>query len=153
MKIIKRVNLMLSLVVLMLVSMTSAEQYVQVDSSGQTIDKISYATPNIGKTFLLVDITISNHGYDNVNTNPSYFQVEVNKVKYSYESVSYSLGDIGKPILDSVGLGDGGQISGYLVFQIPADTTNWTLIFDEGYPPKVVRSNTNTTPSGGWVYQ
>jgi hypothetical protein len=158
------VILILLLAVLPLLSMASADDrlvlpiggaYVQIDSSGQAIDQISpYTSPAIGKIYLLVHITITNHGYADVYTNPNFFQVEVNHVKYGYDGASYNLDQIGKPILDTnAHLGDGGQISGYLVFQIPADTTNWTLIFDEGYPPKVVRSNTNATSSGGWVYQ
>lgn len=140
---IKRVTLILSLVVLMLVSIVSAEQYVQVDCSGQIIDQISpYSTPAVGKILLLMQITIANHGYDDVYTNPNNFQVEVNKVKYSYDSASFLLADIGKPILDAnAHLGDGGEISGYLVFQIPAGTTDYKLIYDPGYPPMKVRYN------------
>jgi hypothetical protein len=152
MKTIKRVTLILSLVVLMLVSMVSAEQYVQVDSSGQAIDQIiisSYSTPEFGKIYLLVDITISNHGYDNVYTNPGCFQVEINKVKYGYDAASYlneiggayDIGGASKPMLDTVDLGDGGQISGYLVFQIPRDAPRYNLIYDPGYPPMKVRYN------------
>jgi hypothetical protein len=142
MKTIKRATLILSLVVLMLVSIVSAEQYVQVDSSGQAINQISaYSTPDVGKIYLLVHITISNHGYDDVYTNPNNFQVEINKVKYGYDSASYSLSDIGKPKLDTAHLSDGGQISGYLVFQIPADAPRYDLIYDPGYPPMKVKYN------------
>ena len=123
--------------------MASAEQYVQVDSSGQAINQINpYSTPDVGKIYLLVHITISNHGYDDVYTNPNNFQVEVNKVRYGYDSSSYSLQDIGKPILDTnAHLSDGGQISGYLVFQIPADASRYDLVYDPGYPPMTVRYN------------
>ena len=143
MKNITRATLILSLVVLMLVSMVSAEKYVQVNCSGQAIDQISqYSTPAIGKTYLLMNITIANHGYNDVYTNPNHFQVEVNKVKYGYDSASYNLARIGIPILDTnAHLADGGQISGYLVFQIPADTTEYELIYDPGYPPMTVRYN------------
>ena len=143
MKTITRVTLILLLVALLPVSMASAEQYVQVDSSGQAINHISpYSTPNVGKIYLLVHITIANHGYDDVYTNPNNFRVEVNKVKYGYDSASFSLDQIGKPILDAnAHLSDGGQISGYLVFQIPADTKRFEIIYHPGYPPMKVRYN------------
>lgn len=118
----------------------SAEQYVQVDWIGQAIDQISpYITHDVGKIYLVVGITIANHGYDDVSTYPNYFSVEVNNVKYSYDSSSFSLKDIGKPVLANAHLGDGGQISGYLVFQIPADTTRFNLIYDPGDPSMKVR--------------
>ena len=116
------------------------QPYVHVDYSGQTIDQISYATPDFGKTFLVVNITIANNGYYDVYTNPGDYRVEVNNVKYVYDSVSYSLDDIGKTVLDMAHLGDGKQTSGYLVFQIPANSTEFALIFDN-YPPMEVRYN------------
>lgn len=139
----KSILLAIGLVLLLFSGVASAEQYVQVDSSGQAINQISaYSTPDVGKIYLLVHITISNHGYDDVYTNPNNFQVEVNKVKYGYDSVSYLLGDIGKPMLDAnAHLGDGGQISGYLVFQIPADAPRYYLIYNPGYPPMKVKYN------------
>jgi len=47
----------------------SAEQYVQVDWIGQAIDQISpYITHDVSKIYLLVSITIANHGYDDVSS-------------------------------------------------------------------------------------
>lgn len=116
-------------------NVTLTASAVKVNYSGQTIDKISYTTPDIGKTFLLVDITIANHGYDDVSTNPGNFYIEINNVKYGYDSSSYSLKEIGKHTLEMADLADGGQISGYLVFQIPANENKYQLIYDnyEGY--------------------
>ncbi len=132
------------MVLLLFAGAASAEQYVQVDSSGQAIDQI-YHPPDIGKIYLLVYITISNHGYDNVYTNPICFQVEVNKVKYGYDGASHMLSYIGKPMLDTVDLGDGGQISGYLVFQIPVDTTRYELIYNPIYPSENEKVRYNYT--------
>lgn len=140
----KSVFLAMGIVLLLFAGAASAEQYVQVDYSGEVIgsNSFSYASPDVGKEFLLVDITIASHGYDDVFTNPNRFQVEVNNVKYGYDTASHSLENIGKPILDTdAHLGNGGQISGYLVFQIPAGATNWVLVFDGGYPRKEVRYN------------
>ncbi len=109
----------------------SAEKYVKVNYSGQTIDKMYDNTPDIGKTFLLVDITITNHGYDEVSTDPLFFYIEINNVKYSLDyASSYSLKGMGKPTLENADLADGGQISGYLVFQIPANENKYQLIYD-----------------------
>ena len=128
-------------VVLLLVGIASAEQYVQVDYSGQNTSQISYAKPDIGKAFLLVKITTANHGYDDIYTNPNYFYVRVNNVTYSYDASSHYLKDIGLPILDvNAHLRDGGMILGYLVFQIPADTDKYELIYDD-HRDKNVRYN------------
>ena len=119
-------------VVLLLVGIASAEQYVQVDYSGQNSDQISHTKPDIGKTFLLMKIIIANHGYDDVYTNPNYFYVRVNNVTCSYDASSHYLDDIGLPILDvNAHLRNGGMVLGFLVFQIPANTSIYELIYND----------------------
>jgi len=127
-------------IVLLLISMANAEQYVQVDYSGQSIAGI---VDEVSKTLLLVYINITNNGYDSVSTNPYNFQVEINKVKYNFDWVSYSLDDVGLPKLDSVDLGDGGQTSGYLAFTIPANAKEFALIFDPDSSLMNVKYNTS----------
>lgn len=106
--------------------------YVQVDYSGEVIDSvvISHPSPDLGKKYLLVGITIANHGYYDVFTNPAHYRVEVNNVRYILDVSSYGLEHTGKTVMDTAHLGDGEQISGYLVFQIPVDATEFALIFD-----------------------
>jgi len=113
---------------------TAIERYVQVDYSGVVIDSdsFSYIEPDIGKEYLLAGITVANHGYYDVNPSKDYFFAVVNNVKYAFDNVSYSLNIIGKPIIDQVELEDSGQVSGYLVFQIPANSTEFALTFDDG---------------------
>jgi len=131
-------------IVLLVVGMASATQYVELNyHAEQQTNHISVMTPDVGKTFLLVNIAITNYGYEDVFTNPNYFYVEVNNVRYGYDSASFLLKDLSMPILDTnAHLADGGQISGYLVFQVPADAKRLTLIYDDGsYPAKEVRYN------------
>jgi len=134
---------------------TAVERYVQVDYSGEVIanDSFSYSEPDIGKEYMLVSITIANHGYDYVIPSMDNFEVVVKNVKYAFENVSYNLDIIGKPYFQIAELGDGGQISGYLVYQIPADATDWALIFDH-YTPKEIRYNVRynkITVEGGTI--
>jgi hypothetical protein len=127
--------------VLLLVGMASAEQYVQVDYSGQNIDHISYSKPDTSKTFLLMKIIVTNSGYDFVYTNPNYFFVRVNNVTYSYDASSHYLTDIGLPILDvNARLRDGGMCAGFLVFQVPVNTSRYELIYND-YRGKNVKYN------------
>jgi len=123
-------SVLLIIGVLLLVGMANAANYVQVGyGDARTVDEIYYSTAEPGKTFLLVDITVANHGYESVNTNPNYFQVEVNNVRYDYDTATYSIPEMGLPKLDNADVGDGGQISGYLAFQIPDGATKFSLIF------------------------
>ena len=128
-------------IVLLLVGIGSAEKYLQVDYSGENTSQISFAKPDIGKTFLLMKIIIDNHGYDDIYTNPNYFHVRANNATYNYDASSHYLDDIGLPILDmNAHLRDGGMVLGYLVFQIPANISRYELIYDD-YTNKSIRYN------------
>src|SRR4030066_784514 len=48
--------------------------------------------PNSGKVFLVVNMTIKNNGYDSFSTNALNFFVIADNVKYSYDSVTWSVG-------------------------------------------------------------
>ena len=128
-------------IVLLLAGIGSAEKYLQVDYSGENTSQISFAKPDIDKTFLLMKIIIDNHGYDDIYTNPNYFHVRANNVTYNYDASSHYLADIGLPILDmNAHLRDGGMVLGYLVFQIPANVSKYQLIYDD-YTNKSIRYN------------
>jgi hypothetical protein len=128
-------------IILLLVGIGSAEQYLLVDYSGENTSQISFAKPDIDKTFLLMKIIIDNHGYDDIYTNPNYFHVRANNVTYNYDASSHYLADIGLPILDmNAHLRDGGMILGYLVFQIPTNVSRYELIYDD-YTNKSIRYN------------
>jgi hypothetical protein len=131
--------LLIIVAVLLIAGMASAEQHVLIGYSGQIINQISSQTPDIGKAFLLVELTIANSGYDNVSINSDNFKVEINDVMYSYDRSSDLLYKIGKPALGTVELDDGERISGYLVFQIPEGSKRFSVVFDGGDPSMEVR--------------
>jgi len=123
-----QLKLIALLVVLSLVGCAAAEQYIQIDKApGTKYQKIGYSSPDPGKMFLVIDLTIENHGYDSVDTNPYRFKVTVDNVQYDIAGVSYSLDSIDKAMLDSVTLKDGGKISGSLAFQVPGTTTDYSF--------------------------
>lgn len=124
----------------------SAESYINIYEDSTTYAKIGSSTPAPGKIYMVSDITIENHGYDEVETNPFRFKVTIDNVEYEPSSATYFyLEDIGKAALDSVTLRDGGKISGSLIYEIPKwppgshsygfryDTYNWED-FDVRYP-------------------
>jgi hypothetical protein len=118
--------------ILLIVGVASAEPHIQVDYSGQITSQVSHARPNIDKTFLLMKIMIANHDYDDVYINPNFFSVRADNATYSYDASSHYLDDIGLPILDmNAHLQDERMALGFLVFEIPANTSKYELIYDD----------------------
>ena len=70
-------------------------------------------------------MTLENHGYGSLDINPNYFAVIIDKVAYPYDKATYST----ESPLTPLTLLDGGKTSGYLVFQIPKDKTQYNLIY------------------------
>ena len=74
-------------------------------------------------------MTIRNNGYkSNFNTNPSYFNLVADDIKYSYDIATYELGK-----WNTVGVVDGGTYEGILVFQVPQSSTSFTLGYEASY--------------------
>ena len=69
-----------------------------------------------GYTFLILNYTIENHGYDSFKMYLSDFYIIVNNVKYDYDASTFSI--IGG-LRSGVELLDGGSTSGKVVFEIP----------------------------------
>jgi len=82
-----------------------------------------YATPSQGKTFLVINMTLKNHGYQSFSVNPNYFAVVIDNVAYPYDSSTFST----KSPLTSATLLDGGKTAGYLVYQVPKGTATYNL--------------------------
>ncbi len=82
-------------------------------------------TPDAGYVWLVINMTITNKGYDSFNTNPLYFSVTVNNVKYEYDSVTYSYGN-----WNTVDILNGGSFTGSLVFQVPSSATSYILDYE-----------------------
>jgi len=78
-----------------------------------------------GKTFLVIEMTLENHGYKTFSINPNYFTVVIDSVAYPYDSATF----LTPSPLTSVALLDGGKASGYLVFQIPDGKTQYNIVY------------------------
>ncbi len=99
------------------------EQYI-VNQYGYT------SFPDSGKVFLEVNMTIRNNGYStNFNTNPNYFNLVANNIKYSYDVATFSLNK-----WDTVDVLNNGTYNGVLVFQVPQAATSFTVGYDAFYP-------------------
>ena len=103
---------------------------IKISYSTRTSNKIgSYSEAPAGKTFLIITMTIENNGYKELNTNPNYFVLLINNIKYTYDSTTYSLEDK----LDSVDIMDGGKLTGSVAFAVPTGTTEFQLKYDMEY--------------------
>lgn len=78
-----------------------------------------------GNTFLVVDMTITNNGYSEFSTNPFYFSVIVDNVKYNTAFVYNLENELGtRTILNN------GKISGKLAFEVPESVTDFILVYE-----------------------
>lgn len=114
------------------------EPYVLIKCEGILYDELgSYTEAGTGKVYLVTDLQIENHGYDEFSVNPNYVKVEINNVQYDYSWVGVD--DVGLASLDSVTLKDGGIIKGAVAFEIPQNTNQYSLVWKawESYNVKV----------------
>ncbi len=98
-------------------------------SSKMTNNIGEYSQASPGKRFLIVTMTIDNKGYESINTNPNYFNVVVDKIKYDYTSETYSLTDK----LDTIDILNGGTITGSIAFLVPTGTTQYKFSYDQPF--------------------
>ena len=84
--------------------------------------------PNEGKVFLEVNMTISNLGYESFNTNPYYFYVIADNIKYSYDGIIYTL-----ECWDTVDIMNGGVYNGTLIFQIPTSASSVSIGYERSF--------------------
>lgn len=102
---------------------------IAISYSYQTVQSIAdqsgyiTATPDSGKVFLEVTMTITNNGYDaSFSTNPLYFSVISNSVKYSSDFATFTLNK-----WDTVDLLNAGSYTGTMVFQVPSTASSFTM--------------------------
>lgn len=106
------------------------DRLIIIKHSSKTTSNIGqYSEASPGKIFLIVTMTIENKGYQSLNTNPNYFSVIIDNIKYSYVSETYSLSDK----LDTIDILDGGTITGSIAFLIPADANKYKLVYDQSF--------------------
>ena len=116
------------------------EPYVLIKCQGTLYSNIGqYTKADPGKAYLVTNLQIENHGYDEFSVNPNYVKVEINNVQYDYSWVG--VGDLGLASLDSATLKDGGIITGAVAFEIPSNTDQYALVWKtwawESYNVKV----------------
>ncbi len=107
-----------------IVATTEELRSIVIKYSAKKVDSIGgYSEPKPGNIFLIVTMTIDNHGYDEINTNPNYFSVIANNIKYDYTSSTYSLEDK----LDTADILDGGSMRGSMAFEVPSNIEEFKL--------------------------
>lgn len=121
----------LAIICLLLISTITCsvaqEKYVLLSvDSGTVVHKLGYSEADPGKEYMLVNVNVENHGYDEFKLDPSCFKMVVNKIVYDRDYLS-SMAENGYPPLEDVGLEDGGVLSGWIAFTIPDGTTAYTL--------------------------
>lgn len=113
-------------------SLTSTSSF-NYNLGGTTLTR----TADAGNVFVVATITLKNTNYSGslsgIDTNPWYFQLNVNGVKYNHDSATY----LHPNYKDLVTLEKGSKYTFTVVFQVPSGTTNAALVWD-GLPSKVV---------------
>lgn len=92
-------------------------------------NQIGFSQPSSGYTFLILTLQIQNNIDKAFNTNPFYFYVTVNNVKYDIEVATYSLPDT----LKSVDVLKDGTVTGSIAFQVPAGTVSYTPTYEASF--------------------
>jgi hypothetical protein len=105
-------------------SISTKQSITWSGSSGYSYD----VQADSGKMFVEVKMTITNNGYDSFNTNPYYFNLVANNVKYDHDANTYLVDD-----WDTVDILDGGTSQGTLVFQVPTSESSLSLGYERAF--------------------
>jgi len=120
--------------------------FIKITTTASAYDQIDKITAEPGKTLLIVDVAIEDHGYNNLKIDPRDFSVKINNSTIYQNSVAwYSLKSIrrtyltnalqpqGANPLSPVGgfyLQDGNIRSGSLLFdEVPLDIENYEFMW------------------------
>jgi hypothetical protein len=102
---------------------------LKTDSITYSLGSYSYdVQADNGKTFVKVQMTIRNNGYESFNTNPYYFYLTSNSIKYDIDSNFYLLDD-----WDTVDVMNGGIFTGTLLFQVPLSDSSFTVGYNAAF--------------------
>jgi len=88
---------------------------------GQSFKEIGPYEAGSGKVFLVVGLEIELEGSssDSFYVDSSFFQVDINGNKYPYSLATFSLEPLGLKPLETMTLGNGKKINGYMAFEVP----------------------------------
>lgn len=116
------VLLLASVVCMINIKSVKADNNIAINFSSYTVNQIyngfTYDSPNSGYTYAIVNLTITNNGYDSFDTDPLYFSATTNNIGYNIDFDTYTLKN-----WNTESILNGGSFSGALVFQIPVGTT------------------------------
>lgn len=115
-------------------SAPAKSSYVHIGYTGYTSKTIPLTISGLSyeqkagefNTFLQVSIDLKNYGYESFSTNPDYFRVIVDKVRYSVDATTLAL--IGN--WKTVDVLNDGSITGVLIFQVPEYIQDFTLNYE-----------------------
>ena len=99
--------------------------YVVIRYSARTADSIGGLKPAPGNIFLVVTMTIENHGYERVYVFTSDFYVIVGNRQFKYSSATYSLDDY----LPSTELFNGLTLTGSIAYEVPINYGTYSLLW------------------------
>jgi len=94
-------------------SLTTSTYYTWTGVSGTQYKE--YA--DTGNTFVQITLTAKNNGYESFNTNPNYFYLITDNLKYTYDSGTYSVDTPTK--WSTVDILNSGTFTGTILFEVP----------------------------------
>jgi hypothetical protein len=94
---------------------------------GTMYPAIGEAKPLGGNVFIVAGLSIENHGYDSFSVDPGIFILATNSFEYKSSPATYYLDRVGLKPLPSGNLPNGGNIDGYVAFELPSGTSNYNV--------------------------
>lgn len=87
---------------------------------GTEHSEIGGVKPSAGNSFVVMGLSIENHGYDGFSVDPSSFSASINGFDYKISPTTYYLDRAGFKPLPSGNLRNGASITGYVAYEIPS---------------------------------
>jgi hypothetical protein len=105
----------------------SVEQYVYIEYWAYADRSIGSYKPREGYVWLLVGMSIENHGYDSIPLSWNNFYVTLDNWQFNAHGVTYEINGY----LSTPSLLDGLKTTGYLVYEVPGnyDLNKYTLVY------------------------
>jgi len=97
---------------------------------GTEYSAIGDATPSPGNVFIVAEVKLENHGYQSFSVDPADFVLSTSSFNHKSSPVTYYLDKIGKSSLPVGSLPDGGNIDGYIAFEVPQGTSDYKVKYD-----------------------
>lgn len=110
-------------------SLTTSPYYTWTGASGNQFKE----NADTGKTFVQITLTAQNNGYESFNTNPNYFYLTANNIRYTYDTGTYSIDTQTK--WATVDVLNGGTFIGTILFEVPNTATDFSIGYDRYFTP------------------